>query len=319
MLDSVYSLPQVVANFPHDIDWQQLPQRCILQHHWDADPELRAKLAAHRFRVITISRHPLDVLISILHFASVHPDTGTWFARRGGSEDGLATAMPRSRAFLEYASSARASALLSISPSWAAVTDCLTVRYESLVQDTAQQLSALSTALRPAPAASIEYAIQANTMEKQRGLVENQHFWQGQPNLWKRLLTAKEARQIADFHQPFFETFGYECDPDLGLTEQEADANWYALEFASLKEECRLARSQALKAQSDLHDSEAALSGLQSEVSKLRTEVEASLAYRLTPSHLSGRARHGVGRFLRWAQKTLRLKSGHIDSPASSH
>ncbi len=80
MLDSVYSLPQVVANFPHDIDWQQLPERCILQHHWDADPELRAKLEAHRFRIITLSRHPLDVLISILHFASVHPDTGTWFA-----------------------------------------------------------------------------------------------------------------------------------------------------------------------------------------------------------------------------------------------
>jgi hypothetical protein len=310
MLDSVYSLPSIVEDDPQDIDWQQLPERCVLQHHWDADPELRAKLEAHRFRIITISRHPLDTLISILHFASVHRGTATWFGRRGGSEAGIVNSMPRSRAFLDYASSDRAKMLLSISPSWAPVPDCLTVRYESFVQDTAQQLSALCTALRPAPVQAIQHAVQTNTMEKQRSLVVNQHCWQGQPNLWKRLLTSREAHQLADFHKPFFETFGYVCDPDPGLTDQEADANWYALELASLKEECRLARSQTLKVQGDASTFASNIAELQSQVkelratlSELRTELEGSLGYRLTPSRLAGRARHSVGRFLKRTQK----------------
>jgi len=185
------------------------------------------------------------------------------------------------------------------------------VRYESLVQDPAQQLSALCTALRPAPVPSIQHAIQANTLETQRAVVVNQHYWQGQPDLWKRLLTLKEARRLADFHKPFFKTFGYLCDPDPGLTDQEADANWYALEFASLKEECRLARSQALKAQRDLRDSNAALS-------ELRTELEGSLGYRLTPARLAGKVRRGVGRLLKRAQKILRLDSRQIESPHGS-
>ena len=84
MLDSVYSLPQIIEDDPRGIEWQRLPERCILQHHWDATPELIAQLDEHRFRVVTISRHPLDVLISILHFASVNSSiTAYWL---GGAE-----------------------------------------------------------------------------------------------------------------------------------------------------------------------------------------------------------------------------------------
>ena len=165
---AAYSLPQIIEDDPRGIEWQRLPQRCILQHHWDADPELIARLSAHRFHLVTLSRHPLDVLISILHFASVNPSTTAyWLGKRGGSEAGIANATPRSPAFLEYAVSPRAKLLLSISPSWATVKDCLVVRYESLVQDPIRQLSMVCDLLRPAPVEAVQYAAHANTLEKQ--------------------------------------------------------------------------------------------------------------------------------------------------------
>jgi hypothetical protein len=311
MLGSVYSLPQIIEDDPRGIEWQRLPERCILQHHWDADPELITQLSAHRFHLVTLSRHPLDVLISILHFASVNPGTTAyWLGKRGGSEAGIANVMPRSTAFLEYAASPRAKLLLSISPSWAAVKDCLVVRYESLVQDPIRQLSLVCDALRPAPVEAVQYAANANTLEKQRSLVANQHFWQGQPNLWKQLLTARTAIRMAEGHKLFFETFGYGCDPDSNLTDQDADANWYALEFASLKEECRLARSQVLKVQ-ELHASD--LAGLRSQIVELRAalglpaEGDGAVSYTLALLRLAGRARCRAGRLLGRLRKMLRL------------
>lgn len=318
MLDSVYSLPQIIEDDPRGIEWQRLPERCILQHHWDATPELIAQLDEHRFRVVTISRHPLDVLISILHFASVNSSiTAYWLGGRGGSEAGIANATPRSATFLEYAASQRAKLLLSISPSWAAVKDCLVVRYESLVQDPSGQLSMVCGALQPAPIEAVRYAVEANTLEKQRGAVANQHFWRGQPNLWQQLLTAREAIRIAESHQPFFETFGYACDPHADLTEQDAHANWYALEFASLKEECRLARSQVLKVQ-ELHASD--LAGLRSQIVELRAalglpaEGEGAVSYTLALLGVAGTARRLTGRLLGRLQKMLRLGGRAVES-----
>jgi hypothetical protein len=311
MLGDVYSLPQIIEDDPRGIEWQRLPERCILQHHGDASGELLARLREYRFRPVTISRHPLDVLISILHFASVNSSTTAyWLGKRGGSEAGIANATPRSPAFLEYAASPRAKLLLSISPSWAAVRDCLVVCYESLVQDPIRQLSLVCDALQPAPVEAVQYAAHANTLEKQRSLVANQHFWQGQPNLWKRLLTARAAIRMAEDHKPFFERFGYACDPDSDLTDQDADANWYALEFASLKEECRLARSQVLKTQ-ELHASD--IAGLRSQIVELRAalglpaEGEAAISCTLALLRVAGKARRLTGRLLGRLQKMLRL------------
>jgi hypothetical protein len=65
----------------------------------------------------------------------------------------------------------------------------------------------------------------------------NNHFWQGQPNLWKKLLPAAEATRIADTHATVFSQLGYRCDPNPDLTGSEADANWVQLAWAPLTEE----------------------------------------------------------------------------------
>lgn len=80
-----------------------LPPECVVQIHWRRDPEFLKLLAANGFRVLTIARHPFDVLISILQFAIHENESDRWLCGRGGDESGLFGAMPRSRAFVEYA------------------------------------------------------------------------------------------------------------------------------------------------------------------------------------------------------------------------
>ena len=135
LLDGVYSMVHVVPDSPAEIEWQRLPPRCVLQLHWDRDPALLEKLDQYAFRKITICRHPLDVLISILHFSSVHAGTGPWVGGRGGGEEAIANVLPRSPAFLDYAVGPRANVLLSASCQWAADPECLVVRYEAFVQE----------------------------------------------------------------------------------------------------------------------------------------------------------------------------------------
>jgi hypothetical protein len=298
MLDGVYSLAHIAEDDPRAIDWERLPRGCILKHHWETDPKLLAKREEHQFRMVTISRHPLDVLISILHFSSGYSGTVTWFGGREGDEFGIAGTRPQSRAFLEYATGRRAKALLSISLSWTAVEGCLCEHYERLVEDPIGRLSALCDAICPAPAELIQYAVDANTMEKQRNLVDHQHFWKGQPGLWKQFLPAWEAFLIAETHQPYFETFGYVCDPDVALTDYEAEANWYAQEFASLREECRLARSHALEARK-VAELQRQVVELQTTARRLELEMGTSVLHRLRHMPLVQKIRGGASRLLR--------------------
>ena len=131
--------------------------------------------------------------------------------------------------------------------------------------------------------------------------------------------------KIAAHHEQLFQALGYVCDPDRKLTLGQADANWYALEFASLKEECRVARSQLLSIEQSLRggrfaELQANLQQSQSQCQQLRAQIEdlrAALAdgrrsfapcrqisslTTATGGPLSPRARHIAGE---WRQNEL--------------
>jgi len=55
------------------------------------------------------------------------------------------------------------------------------------------------------------------------------HFWQGRPGLWRSLLPAREARQIAAAHPTVFSELNYSCTADADLSRDRADTNWIAL------------------------------------------------------------------------------------------
>jgi hypothetical protein len=234
LLGKLYHAATIAVHSPLELDWDNLPPDCIVQIHWHPEPSFLTRLDIGGFRVVVLARHPLDVLISILQF-SLHEPTARWLEGEGGNERPIFGAMPRSDAFLDYCTSARAQALLSISVEWWSVANCHKVKYEDLVAQPVVELTKLTQAFQVAPPASIESAVAATTLQKLRVLTQNNnHFWQGRFNLWKKLLTVEDAARIHQIQARTFTTFGYLCDADADLDGSTADANWLGLVWAAL-------------------------------------------------------------------------------------
>ena len=115
----------------------------------------------HGFRVVTVARHPLDVLISILHFCVYESESEHWLLGAGGSEAGIFAAMPRSRAFVEYATGPRAAELLAVTPDWWGRPGVVGVRYEDCVRDTDGELRRMEAAFGPVRCGSRAAAVEA--------------------------------------------------------------------------------------------------------------------------------------------------------------
>ncbi|MEX2118374.1 MAG: sulfotransferase domain-containing protein [Pirellulales bacterium] len=236
LLSSLYEVGEIAAHVPDDFDWAGLPEGCVLQIHWRPTPEFVQRLGEHGFHVVVLARHPFDVLISILHFALCAPSTSHWLAGEGGDETPIFGAMPRSTAFLDYATGARAAGLLSVSSSWWHQPGVHRVRYEDLVRDPYSELARLVAGLDVRARHRPEDAVAANTLDKLRESQSRHsfHFWKGQPGLWKSFLPMAEARQMAEPLAGSFAELGYACDPDPALDARQADANWIKLTWSEL-------------------------------------------------------------------------------------
>jgi hypothetical protein len=226
LLVAAYALEERSAHTPDEVDWDALPERCVLQLHWRRTSGFRSLLARHGFSVAVLARHPLDVLVSILHFAPHEPQTARWLDGEGGDESPILGADPTSAAFLAYATGPRARALLSVTPEWWRDADAR-VRYEDLVAapETALHLVADDLGARTlVPVAEAAAAVRFADLRRE---ATNEHFWQGRPGLWRQLLPAETARAIAAA-QPAVAALGYDVDPEE-ITPAQARARWAAL------------------------------------------------------------------------------------------
>jgi hypothetical protein len=203
-----------------------------LQIHWRREPEFEAALRRHGFRVLTIARHPLDVLISILQFAVHEPETARWLCGRHGDEASIWGAMPRSRPFLEYATGPRAAELLAVTCDWWAAPGVVPLRYEDFVADPVRELNRLAEHIGPARADASEVRDRAALGKIP---TTNSHFWQGKPGLWRALVPTAEATEVRAAIAPALAELGYACDPDPALDAVTADRNWIRLVGPALR------------------------------------------------------------------------------------
>ena len=270
LLGSLYGLPDIICDRPDEVPWNTLPERCVIQLHWSPEPELLELFERHAIRPVTIVRHPLDTLISILHFCTTWPGTSRWFGGRGGNEDMIRGCLPTSPAFLDYATGPRARALMAISLEWWSCASCHNLCYERLAEDPLTELSRLGNFLEPVSPQVIQSAIDGNSLEKTRPKVANQHHWVGTSAHWKRLIPASVAGQIASAHAMHVELLRYDCTADGCPTATQADLNWFALEIQSLRQELSRTRSQLLDAQLRLESTESYLALARSIAKPLR-------------------------------------------------
>jgi hypothetical protein len=229
LLGTAYQVPHLARHSMSDEDWAALPPEVVLQIHWRRTPEFQAKLNEHGFRVVTVARHPLDVLISILHFCIYESESEHWLLGASGTEAEIYSAMPRSRAFIEYAKGPRAAELLAVTPDWWDQPGVVGLRYEDCVRDTDAELQRFEAALGPVRVASRAEVIEKCSLGQLRQGAINNHFWKGSPGLWKHLLAAAEATELASAITDVLACFGYASDPDPNLTPLEADRNWVQL------------------------------------------------------------------------------------------
>ncbi len=236
LLASAYHASQQAVHDPADVTWDQLSPRAVLQLHWLPTPEFLAQLAGAGFKPISIARHPLDTLLSILHFAQnpICAPTARWLQGRCGDESAIENCLPCSQKFLDYAVSARAAALLEVTCRWWERPDVIRVRYEDLVTDTRTHLARLVTVLGPPMQPDLDAIIDFHRVDRFRGRSATMlhHAWNSQAGSWRQLLPAPQARRIFEAHADVFERLGYSCDPDESLSPDDADGCWYKMELA---------------------------------------------------------------------------------------
>ncbi len=239
LLGTAYQVPHLARHSMSDADWQALPPEVVVQLHWRRTPDFVARLAQHGFRVVTVARHPLDVLISILHFCIYESESEQWLLGAGGSEAEIFSAMPRSRSFIEYAKGPRAAELLAVTPDWWKQPGVVGVRYEDCVHDTDKEFERIEAVIGPVRCESRETVIAACSLGQLRATAINNHFWKGAPGLWRHLLPAAEAQEISAASASVLEQLGYSCDPDPGLDSLVADRHWIQLVGEELKQTLR--------------------------------------------------------------------------------
>jgi len=228
VLTGVLGIPNWAAWLPEDVAWSQLPADMSMAMHWRRSAAFEGFLRERGFRILVTARHPLDVLLSILQYAPGEPDAKRWIAGECGDERSLAPeTTPVDEAFVRYALGWRASALLDVSVGWAPTSDAV-LRYADFVRDPKGELALVLRMLGLEPEEDVDAVLARFSPESTRRLTPG-HFWQGTPDLWKRLIVPQLAHAIRERHRAAFDAFGFACDPDPALTESQARANWLAL------------------------------------------------------------------------------------------
>jgi hypothetical protein len=207
---------------PADLDWGTEPPRSIVQVHLSRKPEYESLLASHNVRPVVPMRHPFDVLISILQYATHVHDTHRWIFGEGGDEVAIRGLDPNHPTFLDYARGPRAAALLAVSPAWSQAPGAVPVRYEDLVNNPLPTLEKLAQALGQQPVVDWATALERNTKDELRKSHGFGHIWKGRPGLWRSLLTAESVQALG----PLLDV---PAEPDPNLTPEHALATWKSL------------------------------------------------------------------------------------------
>lgn len=273
LLVSLYGVTEIAVHDPQDIPWDSLPPRVVLNIHWLPEPEFVERLGG--FRVLTLARHPLDTLISILHFAPYRPDTNRWLLGLGGDEDAIRGKAPTSPEFFGYAVGARSAALFSVSRRWWDRPGVIGVRYEDLLADGVGTMGRVAREIAAPTVRPVEEAVAACSIDALRTRARHylHHMWKGQPGQWRELVPPRVARAVADAHADYCRLLGYPCDPDESLTDAQADANWLAADAETNRRDgdqlwtvIEATRAAAAETQARLHASLAQLAAAQSQL-----------------------------------------------------
>ncbi|HEY9210837.1 MAG TPA: hypothetical protein VIO56_05450 [Methylotenera sp.] len=226
ILGDIYELEHFAVHSPDDLNFDKLPKRCIVQLHWQRSAEFIEYLKKYGFIIVTIGRHPLDVLISILQFCTREPQTAFWLCGEGGDERGIVGKTPLDTEFLNYAKSSRASNLLSVTCDWWNFSTAR-IQYEDMLAEPEYALSLFVNNIA-APVNDIASSVRKYRFDQLKSSASNGHYWQGKCGIWERVLPLNYALDIFECHRPIFDTLGYPVSA-IRLEDEVYLSNWRKL------------------------------------------------------------------------------------------
>lgn len=223
----------------HEFDAIEWPEGggAAVQVHCFPEPHVLEVLDQHGVTPVTVARHPLDVLISILRFSADAPETGRWIDGRGGDEALLEGATPVDEAFREYALGDRAAALLDVTCQWWTRPDVVRARYEELRGvDGPTALGTIVEQLGGDRASATE-AYEESTLKSmgRRHPLREFHMGLAETGHWRRMIPTDLAREIRRRHAGVFDTLGYDVVVEDEVGESQALEAWLRYSVRTLE------------------------------------------------------------------------------------
>ncbi len=226
VLARALDLDQLTAHSLYDLP-TELPHRLILQLHWYREPKFQSFLQANGFQTLVLARHPLDVLLSVLHFARGEAEVAYWLGGDAGLPADMGASEPMSKVFRVYSTGQGAANLLSVSYQWWQEPTAVTARYEDLVREPAKGFERLVAALGGGREHSLKEALSIDWLSVFQSL-PNRHGWHGKLGLWRELITTDMALRIYFRHRRVFQRLGYSIPITL-RARHAAERNWKRL------------------------------------------------------------------------------------------
>ena len=263
LLSATYGLEQFAVHAPWALDWEGLPERAVVQIHWLPEPDFLDRLARAGFRVVTLARHPLDLLLSSLNYTTYVHLSGRCPGGGACGECGVAGRTPRSPEHMAYATSKVGSAanLFTFSLRWWPRPEVIRVRYRDLVGEPIKELARIAGKIGAEPRVPAPRVLELTAIGRLKKIQDSWHchYWQGRPDLWKSMFPEAEARAIEAAHPEAFRAFGFDCDPDPDLEPSRADLNWLQLQLDSTRENLDLEQSKRKQVDNQLAGTRARL------------------------------------------------------------
>lgn len=207
------------------IDFNAIEKPTIILYHVTRQNFLTEFKAHNPYRVVTIKRHPFDVLLSAFRFnqksaSGIHWLHGSVFPTPYYGKD----KNPLSKEFIDWAMGDGGGAVLSSTVSW--VNDAnATIRYEDYIDDpqatTKKLLDDLSVKYNAADTKRAVTDIKDNYLIGSH----NQHRWSSDKYNWPKFMSRETAEALYKYHQPVFEALGYDIKVDKYLTKSEIRKN----------------------------------------------------------------------------------------------
>ena len=220
-LSKLLNLETNAFHNPEDFP-KKFPEKFIFQLHWGLEEDLKNFLFDENFKIITLTRNPLDIFISILRFIKYEKEVEKWLNGNLQLKQAIfKNYEPNDLQFINWCSSEYAKKILDVSLKWSNLNKIHSIKYENLVLNLEKELNGIYKFLN---IKHINYKEAVNIFKKfdinYFKSLPNKHGWKGKINNWQTYFNIKNAQTIYDYHSTFFNFFKYELELDYKVGEK---------------------------------------------------------------------------------------------------